>query len=176
MIKSSDPGGLVMSLNGENLELDTIDIYTLTEDAVAYEFVAGRSVFPTPSSEVLRLPKRSRKGVKIDTTSPVFAFYNDVEKDARYATWSKDVRKLLAADASGFPRDKICTISSSSWTRREGRRGISSRCWIISPTMVFLCASRKSSSRTWPKRTRSDPAVRKSARRSPRRRGRPTTC
>ena len=102
------PGGLVMSLNGENLELDTIDIYTLTETiSREIEFSAALRRVGLPDaviSEVLRLPKRSRKGVKIDTTSPVFAFYNDVEKDARYATWSKDVRKLLAPTQSGFPQ------------------------------------------------------------------------
>ena len=99
------PGGLVMSLNGENLELDTIDIYTLTE-TISRRLNSRRRSDARSSdaviSEVLRLPKRSRKGVKIDTTSPVFAFYNDVEKDARYATWSKDVRKLLGRRSRVF--------------------------------------------------------------------------
>jgi len=102
------PGGLVMSLNGENLELDTIDIYTLTETiSREIEFSAALRRVGLPDavvSEVLRLPKHSRKGVKIDTTSPVFAFYNDIEKDAKYATWSRDVRKLLAPMQAGMPQ------------------------------------------------------------------------
>ena len=101
------PGGLVMSLNGEMLELDTIDIYTLSEiitkEIRYYEELANLELPRSTISKLLRLPKKEAQ-VKISIKSPLIQFYNDVEKDVKFARWSQDLAQLTFPSMGGFPR------------------------------------------------------------------------
>lgn len=107
--KNMRPGGLIMSLNGENLELDTIDIYTLTETIskeVQHAAALRRLGLPQSSvSRLLRLPKKQRSSeVKIDVTNPAILFYNDIEADAKFASWTRNLKTLLEPSRGGFPK------------------------------------------------------------------------
>ena len=104
------PGGLVMSLNGENLELDTIDIYTLT-DTISKEIQHSQTLSRLGLSEsavsrLLRFPGRSGASVKVNMTSDSINFFNDVEKDLKYKRWSKNLGQLRFQAQGGFHRVK----------------------------------------------------------------------
>jgi len=100
------PGGLVMSLNGENLELDTIDIYTLTEiitKEIRYaESLRQLGLPPSVVSKLLRIPKRSKSGPKVNMTDDSIIYFNDVETDVKFSKWSKDVNRMKFQVQGGF--------------------------------------------------------------------------
>ena len=126
--KVMQPGGLVMSLNGENLELDTIDIYTLAEiigKEVQFADSLGELGIPnTMAAKLLRLQRSMLKSIRVNVTSPIISYYNDIEKDAQYSGWSKDFRLLTNPSRGGLPQlgynlyNLVCLLDPSyphSW-------------------------------------------------------------
>lgn len=106
--RKMQPGGLVMSLNGEQLELDTVDVYALVESIAkevgVYEELVHLGLPSTIAKSLLRIPKKENQ-VKINTDNcESIVFYNDVEKDPKFERWSKDVKHLASPSPGGFPR------------------------------------------------------------------------
>ena len=112
--KQISPGSLVMSINGEPIELDTIDIFTLT-DKIAGELreaarFRGIGLSSTITRELLSLPLKPR-GRDVDfpridlydsaATLGFVSFNIDVENDREYDHWSPALVQLMTHNSFG---------------------------------------------------------------------------
>ena len=101
------PGSIVMSLNGAPMELDTIDIFTLTDRVAAETRVAQKfksiGVDADAARQLLRMQMASRDGeaqlLRLNLSDPsvprMLSFVNNIETDRQFKQWSPSVKQLL---------------------------------------------------------------------------------
>ena len=98
------PSSVIMSLNGQPMELDTVDAFAITDRVISElrdaERVRTIGLGEKAAAETLHLrPKgvRTKEPPKIDVTFSPVEFSYDFEKDKQYEKWSKSYSKFLKA-------------------------------------------------------------------------------
>jgi UDP-glucose:glycoprotein glucosyltransferase len=101
------PGSIVMSLNGAPMELDTIDIFTLTDRVAAETRVAAKfksiGLDSNSTRQLLRMQMASREGeaalLRLNLSDPavpgLLSFVNNIETDRAFKSWSPALEQLL---------------------------------------------------------------------------------
>jgi UDP-glucose:glycoprotein glucosyltransferase len=102
------PGSIVMSLNGAPMELDTIDIFTLTDRVAAETRAAAKfkniGLDAPAAGRRQRMQMASREGegqvlrlnLGGDPDAPdLLSFVNNIETDRAFKTWSPALKQLL---------------------------------------------------------------------------------
>ena len=98
------PSSVIMSLNGQPMELDTVDAFAITDRIISElrdaERVRSIGLGDRAAAETLHLrPKgmRTKEPPKVDVNFSPVEFSYDFEKDKQYEKWTKSYSKFLKA-------------------------------------------------------------------------------